>query len=164
MIPVLLPFAADAARAIELMHDARYAEAVVEARAESDPLLRAETLARVHAAAGDLTGTLAVAREGLAVDPDHLPLLWWVASCGAWARDAELLASASARLRDAYEAAPEDDQPTWRADVERLEGEARVLSATREAALGAERRAKWTACGALGIAVLALVMLTGRPR
>jgi hypothetical protein len=143
----------------------RYPEAWRLAEDQPDELRRSRAKSEVLYRAGDPSGALAQARQGLASAPDDLELLFRASSAALWMQEPSLATLYSARLAQAIEGArpalaPEEAtawEATARDFAERAQGQARHA----EARIRAVARTRALSIGTF-VLVLGLIALAAR--
>lgn len=166
LIPVLAsPPGEEAERALALLAEGRYAEALSWAEREPDALTRHRTRAEVLSAARDFPAALAATRSGLELAPDDLVLRWRAANLALWLRDAQLADETVGELERVLATAQlgADERVAWEASARDYRRQTDELLAGGRAIDAALLRARWTSLGGLVLAVGLLVVL-GRER
>lgn len=147
-----------------LVAEGRYAEAWRVLDGERDPVRRARGQATVYLRAGDFSGELAAAEEGLTHAPEDQELLYFAAQASLWLRDDERADAYLDRLERSLERTPpaQGQLDAWRASVEQFRGSVGTLEEERLAREGAIARARLAALVALGGTLVGLVVLSVR--
>lgn len=151
-------------RALAALAEGRPDEAWRELEAEPDPILRSRGRAAAFANAGDPSGELRAAEEGLEHDPEHQELLFYAAQAALWLRDdrrAERYVERLARSLERHPPVPEA-RAEWEDVVRNYRKSAAELATAREVREATARRAHRFSLGVLGAVLLGLVLLAVR--
>lgn len=133
-----------------------FAGAWTRATTEPDGVVRSRACSQILYRAGDPSGALAVARDGLGSAPDDPYLLSYAVGSAIWLQEALLARRYSRRLRDAVELASFDpiEVDAWRRVVEDFDVKCEALSLHDEELTNAVKRSKLVVCVFLSFALL----------